>query len=396
MSANTGREEVTVDELDPVSKVKMLPERYFTFIENRLEGGQHVGSLLTADNLKVIKRYANTVNQLPRTRAEIEREVDYAALGLDASMVHELYTALHRHVYEWDILERSIKQLGPEIELFAESLVQRGASLLAHLENSDVFVAIKQRQTEQGDDVYTLELSEEDQAQIASVLTLGINELVREIEGTRRRIDDVDARANWFNSEIKRELKPRMVRLLKHFDEKVSHEDILMKRRQLDQWDEQIDQLKSEYDANVGYAFTGILMGPIGLVITGGVFGDKAEKIRARKNALIEERKELADALGRMAPALSDFERISTLVRDLQFRCKDLSAATRRLADVWLFLASYANNSVNEAKELSTLTQLESFVHDFAEVIKPWSKIGNICHTLSELFNELIEEYEDV
>lgn len=52
MSANTGREEVTVDELDPVSKVKMLPERYFTFIENRLEGGQHVGSLLTADNLR--------------------------------------------------------------------------------------------------------------------------------------------------------------------------------------------------------------------------------------------------------------------------------------------------------------------------------------------------------
>ncbi|MFP3499989.1 hypothetical protein SB759_37855, partial [Pseudomonas sp. SIMBA_059] len=62
-----------------MSKVKMLPERYFTFIENRLEGGQHVGSLLTADNLKVIKRYANTVNQLPHTRAEIEREVDYAA-----------------------------------------------------------------------------------------------------------------------------------------------------------------------------------------------------------------------------------------------------------------------------------------------------------------------------
>ncbi|PYG81787.1 hypothetical protein N428_00733 [Pseudomonas sp. RV120224-01c] len=392
----SGRDEVTVEELDPVSRVKMLPERYFSFIENRLEGGQHVGSLLTADNLKAIKRYTNTVNQLPRTRVEIEREVDYATLGLDASMVHELYTALHRHVYEWDILERSIKQLGPEIELFAESLVQRGGSLLEHLESSDVFVAIKQRKAEQGDDVYTLELSEEEQVQIASVLGVGINELVREIEGTRRRIDEVDARANWFNSEIKRELRPRMVRLLKHFDEKVSHEEILKKRQQLDQWDVQIDQLKSEYDTNVGYAFTGILLGPLGLVITGGVFGDKAEKIRASKNALIGQREELADALGKMAPALIDFERVSTLVRDLQFRCKDLSAATKRLADVWLFLASYANNSVNEAKELSSITQLESFVHDFSEVIKPWSKIGNICHTLSELFNELIEEYEDV
>lgn len=389
------QEERTVEELDLVSKVKMLPERYFSFIESRLDGGQQIGSLLTADNLKAIKRYVSTVNQLPRTQVEIEREVDYAALGIEASMVNDLYVALHRHAYEWDILERSIKQLGPEIELFAESLVQRGGSLLENLESSDVFMAIKKRKAEQGDDVYTAQLSEEEQAQIASVLAIGISELVREIEGTRRRIDDVDARANWFNNEIKRELKPRMGRLLKHFEEKVSHEDTLEKRRQLDEWDEQIDQLKSEYDANVGYAFTGILLGPIGLVITGGVFGHKAENIRAAKTVLIARRDELACALGKLAPALNDFERVSTLVRDLQFRCKDLSAATKRLADVWLFLASYANNSVNEAKELSTISQLESFVHDFSEVIKPWTKIGSICHVLSELFNELIEEYEE-
>ncbi len=395
MNIITGREELPVDQLDPVSKVKMLPERYFSFIESRLDGGQQVGSLLTADNLKAIKRYANAVNDLPRTLAEIEREVDYTALGLEASMVHDLYVALHRHVNEWDVLERSIKQLGPEIELFAESLVQRGGSLLENLESSDVFMAIKKRKAEQGHDVYTSELSEEEQTQLAAVLTLGITELLREIEGTQRRIDGVDARANWFNSEIKREIKPRMGRLLKHFEEKVSHDDILEKRKQIDQWDEQIDQLKSEYDANVGYAFTGIVLGPVGLVITGGVFGDKAERIRAKKNALLERRDELARDLGRMVPALNDFERVSTLVRDLQFRCKDLSAATKRLADVWLFLASYARTSVNEAKELSSITQLESFIHDFSEVIKPWRKIGNICHTLSELFNELIEEYED-
>ena len=395
MNIATRQEELPVEELDLVSKVKMLPERYFSFIESRLDGGQQIGSLMTADNLKAIKRYVSTVNQLPRTQVEIEREVDYAALGIEASMVSDLYVALHRHAYEWDILERSVKQLGPEIELFAESLVQRGGSLLENLESSDVFMAIQKRKAEQGDDVYTAQLSEEEQAQLASVMTLGISELVRGIEGTRRRIDEVDARANWFNNEIKRELKPRMGRLLKHFEERVSHEDTLEKRRQLDQWDEQIDQLKSEYDANVGYAFTGILLGPIGLVITGGVFGQKAESIRAAKNVLIERRDELAHALGKLAPALNDFERASTLVRDLQFRCKDLSAATKRLADVWLFLASYANNSVNEAKELSTLSQLESFVHDFSEVIKPWTKIGSICHVLSELFNELIEEYEE-
>lgn len=395
MNVTTGWEALPVDELDPMAKVKMLPERYFSFLGNRMGNSQQIGSLLTAENLKAIKKYVNVVNQLPRTQAEIEREVDYGALGVDVTMVNDLYVALHRHVYEWDILERSIKQLGPEIELFAESLVQRGGNLLDNLENSEVFAALKKRKAEQGGNVYTQEFSEEEQAQITNLLTPGITELVREIESTQRRIDDVDARANWFNNEIKRELKPRMGRLLKHFDEKVSHEGTLEKRRQLDQWDEQIDQLKSEYDANVGYAFTGMVLGPIGLVITGGVFGSQAERIRATKNALIEQRDELARALAMVAPALKDFERVSTLVRDLQFRCKDLSAATKRLADVWLFLASYASTSVSEAKELGTITQLESFVHDFSEVIKPWAKIGNICHTLSQLFNELVDEYEE-
>ncbi|MFJ4455541.1 alpha-xenorhabdolysin family binary toxin subunit A [Pseudomonas sp. NPDC089392] len=395
MSIAAEQEGVSIDEMDLAGKVKVLPERYFAFIGSRLSSGQQVGNLLTAENLKVIKQYVNTVNQLPRSREEIDREVDYVSLGIDASLVHDLYMALHRHVHEWDKLERSIKQLGPEIELFADSLVQRGGALLDNLERSEAFQQIKRRKAEQGSDIYSHELTDDEREQITAVLSSGMNGLIREIEYTRRRICEVDERASWFNSEVRRELKPRMGRLLKHFDEKLANGDVLEKRQQLDQWDEEIDLLKAEYDANVGYAFTGLVLGPVGLLVTGGVFGAKAEQIRAVKNELIKQRSELARALGRMEPARKDFECVSTLVRDLQFRCKDLSAATKRLADVWLFLASYATNSVNEAKELSNISQLESFVHDFSEVINPWSKIGSICHTLSELFNELIEEYED-
>lgn len=150
MNVTTGWEALPVDELDPMAKVKMLPERYFSFLGNRMGNSQQIGSLLTAENLKAIKKYVNVVNQLPRTQAEIEREVDYGALGVDVTMVNDLYVALHRHVYEWDILERSIKQLGPEIELFAESLVQRGGNLLDNLENSEVFAALKSARLSKG------------------------------------------------------------------------------------------------------------------------------------------------------------------------------------------------------------------------------------------------------
>lgn len=389
-------EQTAIEEMDLVAKVKKLPERYFQFLESRAGAGQQVGSLLTAENLKVIKRYANIVNQLPYSLEQVSEEADYDALGLDATLVYALYEALHKHVKKWDKLERSIKQLGPEIELFAESLVERGHALLENLERSEVFLALQGRKDEQGDDPYTLELSRDEQAQIISIVTPSISGLVREIEATQRRINDVDKLAHSFNVEIKRELKPRMGRLLKHFSEKISDAVVTEKRKQIDLWDQQIDQLQGEYDANVGYAFTGLVLGPIGLVITGGVFGSKAEKIRAEKNELIGKREELAYLVGKIVPALKDCERVSTLVRDLHFRCTDLSSATRRLADVWLFLASYANNSVDEAKELNSIQQLDTFVHDFSEVIKPWTKIGNICHKLSDLFEELIEEYGEV
>ncbi|MNM74963.1 hypothetical protein D3C81_867290 [compost metagenome] len=395
MNDASGQAGIPIEEMDLALKVKLLPERYFAFISSRINSGSQVGGLLTAENLKAIKSYANVVHQLPRTRSDVDQDVNYASLGIDATYVHDLYVALHRHVNEWDTLERSIKQLGPEIELFAESLVQRGGALLDNLERSEVFQQIKKNKSEEGVDVYNHVLTPDEREQITSVLSGGITGLIREIENTQRRIEDVDKRASWFNREIRIELKPRMVRLLKHFDEKNAAHDVLEKRKQLDEWDQKIEHLKSEYDANVGYAFTGLVLGPLGLLVTGGVFGAKAEQIRAAKNEMIAQRDELALALIKMEPARKDFERVSSLVRDLHFRCKDLSAATKRLADVWLFLASYANNSVNEAKELTSSTQLESFVHDFSEVINPWTKIGGICHTLSELFNDLVEEYED-
>lgn len=388
-------EEQAIDQLNPIDKVKVLPERYFSFLESRLEGQQQIGTLLTADNLKAIKRYVNAVHQMPRTAQDIAREVDYAALGIDVTLVHDLYAVLHAHVNEWDILERCIKQLGPEIESFAESLVYRGGVLMKNLEDSESFQAIEKRKTESDGDTLTMPLTEDEQAQVAAVMNIGIAELVREIQDTSRRIDEVDKRANFFNSQIKRELRPRMTRLVKHFDDKVSYDELIVQRDQMDQWDIEIDQLKSEYDALVGYAFTGLALGPLGLIVTGGVFGAKAEAVRARKNALIAQLNELANHVGKALPALEDFLRVSTLVKDLQFRCKDLSSATKRLADVWLFLASYAKTSAEEANDLKTVHQLESFVQDFSEVIKPWKKIGSICHTLSGLFNEMVEELEE-
>ncbi len=384
-----------VDELDIKVKVKKLPQQYFEFISNRAEH-QQVGTLLTVENLKSLRRYANTVQALPRNQEDIKKLADFETLKMDVTRVYSLYEALHRHVDEWEKLERQIKELGPQLELFADALVKRGASLLEKLESSDVFVSIAQQKSAQGIDFVSYELSGSERLQLSATIEKGLTGLLKEIEGTNARIADVDSRAEWFSREIGRELRPRMKNLLQHIDEKLGESSVADLRTVLDELDTQIAELKRDYDANVGYAFTGLLLGPVGLIVTGGVFGHKAEEIRASKNALIEKRRKLADELGRVAPAKQNFENIHTTIRDLEFRSKDVSVAAKRLADVWLFLHSYAKSSISESTQLGSSRDVDSFVQDFSEVIKPWERIGNISHQLSDLFNGLLEEYNDV
>ena len=54
-----------------------------------------------------------------------------------------------------------------------------------------------------------------------------------------------------------------------------------------DELDREIERLGKQYSTEVGYAFTGLLAGPFGLIITGGIFGSRAEDTRKRKNILI-------------------------------------------------------------------------------------------------------------
>ncbi|MDD2063737.1 hypothetical protein [Pseudomonas sp. 25571] len=107
---------------------------------------------------------------------------------------------------------------------------------------------------------------------------------------------------------------------------------------------------------------------------------------------MIKQRDDLAERLSSVAPIIKSFERVNSTIRDLMFRTTDLISATQRLADIWLYLNKFATSSLEESKNLSTSADLEEFVQDFADVIRPWESIGNICRVLTELFNKISKE----
>lgn len=388
-------EAIDLAQVDLKLKAKGLPERYFAFLEARAEQESMAANLLTAKNLRDIKKYVNNVHELPRSLQDIRAEADYETLGVDIERVHDLYSALHRHVAEWEKLERKIKELGPEIELFAEGVKSRGSALLEHVEGSDVYQAVLAGQQTQGRDAVSAELTDEQRLQLSSLIEKDLQELIREIEETAARIAEVDKRADWFNREIDVELRPRLSRVLKHIKNKEGEVDFLKLEKDRDELDERIETLRKEYDANVGYAFTGMWWGPVGLIITGGIYGAKAESIRTKKNQLIVEYEEVSEKIIRYKPALLSVQKASRLIQSISTGTRDLKSAAQRLADVWLYLNKFASLSVGEAGQLSSAKEIQAFLADFAEVIRPWGKIKGVCGKLSKLFDQLLEEYEN-
>ncbi|MFB4393228.1 MULTISPECIES: alpha-xenorhabdolysin family binary toxin subunit A [unclassified Pseudomonas] len=381
-----------IEDLDVKAQAKTLPDLYFRFLEGKVGNDSQAASVLTAENLKVIKKYAGVVRTLSRSEEDIRDEVDYDALGIEVGRIVDLNTALHRHVDEWDKLERQIKELGPLIEMFAASMKSRGGALISSIQGTAAFKRIASEKEAQGGDIYFSLLTEEERGQILAVIEKRLGELIKQIERTKDQIADVDTRANWFHKEIELEIRPRLARLIRHVDDKLSSsriDELVVKRDELDM---QIDVLRAQYSAEVGYAFSGLLVGPVGLIITGGIFGSRAEHTRKEKNILVEERDALTERLANITPAVKNFEKVNSTIRDLMFRTTDLLSATQRLADTWLYLHKFARTSLDESKSLSTSADLEEFVQDFTEVIRPWQSIGSICHTLSELFNKFLVE----
>jgi ElaB/YqjD/DUF883 family membrane-anchored ribosome-binding protein len=393
-SAEITDDGVRVEDLDFKTKAKALPERYFDFLNARVEKDNQVGALLTAGNFRAIKHYARTVDDLPRNIEDLHESADLAALGVDPERVMGLYESLHEHVDDWDELEKMIKELGPEIELFADKLTNRGGALLANIEDSVSYQEVLSQKKSSPDGSADYPLLGEDFEKLRSVIRRGIQSLIKEIEDTSQSVALVNQRADQFKRDIKVKIKPRLKRVRKHVDDTLKKVDVSELRAELDEVDDHIQRLQDDYSWQVGLSFSGMLVGPVGLIISGGVFGSKAENIRARKNEKIAHRKKLVEKMAALEPARVSVESVQTIIEDLEFRSQDLSSAAGRLADVWLFLNGFAKNSISEINELSSSSDLDAFIHDFIEVISPWEVIGGVCAKLSRVFEELLEESE--
>ena len=132
-------------------------------------------------------------------------------------------------------------------------------------------------------------------------------------------------------------------------------------------------------------------MGPIGLVVTGGIFGSKAENIRKEKNKLIADRRKLLEKL-------KNADKLAELLDDLQLHLVDLQGqmlgaevGAKQLSQIWTYIAAYLDEASESLSKVDTLLELHKFAMNFSIVINPWVSIKGYSAQISAAFNELLQ-----
>jgi hypothetical protein len=155
-----------------------------------------------------------------------------------------------------------------------------------------------------------------------------------------------------------------------------------------------IVQLDKDYDQYVKNAIAGIAGGLIGLAITGGIFGAKAENAKKERNVLKEEVDSLESFVAGQENLQHALDRNKSDFLDLNNRMLGAEAALNILNTMWQNMLTKIDGSAAQFERIDDALKLTSFVAQFKLVINPWQDVKDTSGTLVEVFNEALEEYK--
>ncbi|WP_434518584.1 alpha-xenorhabdolysin family binary toxin subunit A [Pseudomonas sp. NFX1] len=379
-SSDAQPEQKPFEELTEEERAILIPSQIFKLKE------KEPAFIFSRENLRTIKRYENAVRQLP-TPAQVSEIGALSVLGLEAEDVNVFFSNLRAHVNTWDGVEDSCKTMGADLQVFAESLIRDGVSLIAIIKSLDSWDSLPEDPAA----LAALKLSDAEVEKFNEGVDTYLQHITDDIADKLDSIRQVKKLIDHFGDTITNNLDPMAKSLIGNFE---SH-DVAGKLKSIEDelalLDDDIKRKLAEYNGLVGTAFYGLVFGPIGLLVTGGIYGAQAEIVRAEKNELIKRHEDLSvtkDLL--LGGGVSQLEGVKAILKDMQFRLVDVSTATKNLEDVWVLLEAYAKSSLRKVKGVSTQLDLKHFATGFERVITPWRDILGITKKLSELFNETL------
>ncbi|MDC9583081.1 alpha-xenorhabdolysin family binary toxin subunit A [Xenorhabdus sp. PR6a] len=386
--------------------VSEVPAVTLKMLTSQIEGAARQGGIFTKEDLISIKLYVKRGLELPFTLEEVKKYIGYNDIdieGLKPAKMTTLFKEIHDHALSWSGVEDKVQQQSIDLENVGRQITETGGEIISIIDQMPIIERVKKKLGDLTDKQLAEITYTNDDKEIAVELGNILESMKKDIQKQQENTQRVKNAITDFkliliggklsNGNIAQGVQPQINSKKKLMDDNNLSATIKDLQDKINEKNKEIDQLQKDYDKYVGLAFSGMAGGIIGWAITGGIFGDKAEKARKQKNELIGEVKVLQEQVEGKSALQKVIQDLSLNFNDIGIRMVDAEVALNHLDFMWSTMLTQITTSKDKFAEINNALKLTSFVATFKQVISPWKEVQGSATQLIKTFDEALAEY---
>lgn len=365
---------------DPKALIQAMAER---------DGPDEGGLTLTREHIVTLNQYANHVLSLPVELKDVVHWLGYSNIAEPALMpekMAEMHRRLQKHGRSWTPLSDNSKALGFQLAACADGINTTGNEVLEILEKTKALGKKKDAwETIHFDQ--PISLGADDKSTVVDLVEY-MHVLRGDVDKFAERVTAVRKETEQFRDEAREGLIPVVLEKTEAIKRQKASGLTQQLREELVELDKEISRLEAEYDKYLQAALSGLAGGLVGAVITGSIYGSKAEKTRKERNKRQRERRETSQKLKAAVRLEGLVEELGTHMGQMETRLRDVVTASSHLQSAWQLIGVYIDASIEQLGRIESNQQLYKFAMFFKRFISQWADIEKFAKHMNRVFDD--------
>lgn len=358
------------------------------------------GLIVSKDDLKCILRYVDMAKALPLTKETAETYLGYKSD--DPFFQEEKHKFLkpekqvafdkpiYDHAIQWDPLAVEIQNVGKTLTDYADLFTSRADSTVEVLEDLNKYLKVH--------GFIADDTGKEIVECGTDMLRLWKDDTGRHKETVQKTYGKLGVFRDAMNDKISKSVMDRS-KAIAALNLCAEQQEL---QQEIDDLKQEIKSLEQEYDEAVGLAFTGaagLVLGVLGIIswaITGGIYGDRAEKIRKKKKEKNNELKPLEEKLDAYSKIDGSIKKLETSITDISHALSSADIGLQHIMTAWNSLEQDIDNALlhlNRMDDPAYVKYVFTLTNELKEARTSWLGCKKIAEDLLKCFKEAYEEY---
>lgn len=338
------------------------------------------GLFVVPEDLKKINDFARYANQLPVEYVHVVRYLGYPEAPVEALGAHaiaRMHQDLHALVFIWNGIQREMKSVASTLISFHSDLEAYGNRIVERIKKMDGFevgeALVGDFTGQKVGELPSMPFREKDLSALPSLFAL-TQELVTRAHDYAERARQVRNLMESFIQDLTR-TRSSIGRKMALIASDKSSDIAISLNQELAELNTSIEEVERTYKTFTDYIWVGAYWGPVGLLISGTIYGPTAIDTKSKHNTLIERKAELSNKLktvNHLAPLLS---RLQLDLQKLYLLTNEALNGAGNIENLWVMLGTWIETSVKSIRRTNNATELFLFEANLSTMIKKWSEV---------------------